>query len=58
MLILTRKLGETIRIGEILIKVVQLKRGAGVVKIGIEAPKHIVIERDDIVKPTQTPKAD
>lgn len=47
MLILTRKAGEQIRIGEdIVIQVLEL--GKGVVKLGIEAPKNIIIHREEI----------
>ena len=47
MLILTRKLGEKINIGDdITITLVEIK-GAQV-KLGIEAPKHIKIHRQEI----------
>ena len=47
MLILTRKLGEKINIGDdITITLVEIK-GAQV-KLGIEAPKHIEIHRQEI----------
>lgn len=47
MLILTRKLGEKINIGDdITVTLVEIK-GAQV-KLGIEAPKHIKIHRQEI----------
>jgi carbon storage regulator CsrA len=47
MLVVTRKHGETIRIGEdIVVKVVQLGRGS--VKIGIEAPAHVRVLRGEL----------
>ena len=47
MLVLTRKPGESIRIGEnVVIKV--LDAGGGQVKIGIEAPKEMTIHREEI----------
>jgi carbon storage regulator len=47
MLILTRKLGEQITIGDdIVIRVVDIKGGQ--VKLGIEAPRHIEVHREEI----------
>lgn len=47
MLVLTRKLGEKITIGnDIVIRVMDIK-GAHV-KLGIEAPKHIEVHREEI----------
>ena len=47
MLVLTRKHGETIRIGnDIVVKVIQL--GKGSVKIGIEAPSHVRVLRGEL----------
>ena len=47
MLILTRKEGEKIRIGDdIQITVVEIKKGT--VKIGISAPKGLAIHREEI----------
>lgn len=51
MLVLARKEGEKIYVGEhgeIVITVVHIKGGC--VRLGIEAPRHIPIERDDMVK--------
>lgn len=48
MLILTRRIGQSISIGSnITVTVCEIKGGQ--VKIGIEAPNHIDIQRDDIV---------
>ena len=52
MLVLTRKLGESIRIGDnIIIKVVELDNRH--VKIGIEAPKAIAVNREEIYERIQ-----
>jgi carbon storage regulator len=52
MLVLTRKLGESIRIGDnIIIKVVDLDGRH--VKIGIEAPKNIAVNREEIYERIQ-----
>jgi carbon storage regulator len=51
MLVLTRKLEETIKIGnDIIIKVVQL--GGGTVRLGIEAPQSVRILRGELVAHT------
>ncbi len=48
MLILTRKAGETITIGEsIQIKVLSVKGGQ--VRIGIEAPREVSVNREEVV---------
>ena len=47
MLILTRKVGESIRIGDsVEVKILGLR--AGQVKIGIEAPKDLKVHREEI----------
>ena len=52
MLILTRKNGESIRIGDdIVIKVVELDSRH--VKIGIEAPRSVSVNREEIYKRIQ-----
>lgn len=49
MLILTRKVGETIVINEtILVTVLQVKGGQ--VRLGIEAPKDVSVHRQEIQK--------
>ena len=49
MLVLTRKLAEGICIGdEILVKVI--RTGKGSIKIGIDAPDHMRITREEIVE--------
>jgi len=47
MLILTRKLGENIRIGD-KIKITILDVEGGQVKLGIDAPPHIAVHREEI----------
>ena len=50
MLVLTRKLGEKIRIGDsITVTVVEVDRGK--VRIGIEAPKDVRVMRDELLNP-------
>ncbi len=47
MLILTRKLGENIRIGD-KIRITILDVKGGQVKLGIDAPAHIAVHREEI----------
>lgn len=47
MLILTRRLGETIRIGHD-IEVVVLSAKGNQIRIGVEAPKEIPVHREEI----------
>ena len=47
MLILTRKLGENIRIGD-KIKITVLEIKGGQVKLGIDAPPHVAVHREEI----------
>ena len=52
MLVLTRKQGELIHIGEgIAVKVI--KTGKGTVKIGIEAPAHVKVLRGELMEKQQ-----
>lgn len=52
MLVLTRKLGESIRIGDnIVVKVVELDNRHA--KIGIEAPRDIAVNRQEIYERIQ-----
>ncbi len=52
MLVLTRKLGESIRIGDtIVVKIVDLDGRH--VKLGIEAPKNIAVNREEIYERIQ-----
>ena len=53
MLVLTRKLGESIRINDdIIIKVVDIDSRH--VKLGIEAPRHISVNREEIYERIQS----
>jgi carbon storage regulator len=47
MLVLTRKLGEGIKIGEE-IRIIVLEIKGGQVKLGIEAPSHTAIHREEV----------
>jgi carbon storage regulator len=47
MLVLTRKLGENIRIGDS-VKITVLEVRSGQVKLGIEAPPEIKVHREEI----------
>ncbi len=49
MLVLTRKLGEGVKIGDN-IKITVEKISKGQIKIGIDAPKEVVIAREEVVK--------
>ncbi len=49
MLILTRRLGEGVKIGDN-IKITVAKISKGQIKIGIEAPKDVVIAREEVQK--------
>ena len=56
MLILTRKTGESIMIGDtVLIKVLGVR--AGQIKIGVEAPKDLPVHREEIYKRIQEEEA-
>lgn len=46
MLVLSRKVGEVIVIGEITVQVVEIDRGK--VKLGIVAPKDIAVDRKEV----------
>jgi carbon storage regulator len=47
MLILTRRIGESVRIGdEITVKVIEIKGTQ--IRIGIEAPKEIPVHREEV----------
>ena len=47
MLILTRRLGETIRIGPDIVVTVLGVNGQQV-RLGIEAPKHVTVHREEV----------
>ena len=47
MLVLTRKLGENIRIGDA-VKITVLEVRSGQVKLGIEAPPEVKVHREEI----------
>lgn len=49
MLILTRKLGESIAIGDD-IKITLLESKGKQIKIGIDAPPHVAVHREEIYK--------
>ena len=52
MLILTRKTGESIMIGDsVVVKVLGVR--AGQIKIGVEAPKDLSVHREEIYKRIQ-----
>jgi len=46
MLVLSRKLMESIKVGEVTFTIVRI--GKGTVRVGIEAPKEIKIDRTEI----------
>lgn len=52
MLVLTRKVGEGIKIGDdVIIRVIQVKGKQ--VRIGVEAPKETKVQRDELRSPTE-----
>ena len=64
MLVLTRKLGENIRIGDS-VKITVLEVRSGQVKLGIEAPPEVKVHREEIYariqeenRRAQRPKSD
>lgn len=56
MLILTRRMGETLMIGDDFLVKVLGSRGKQV-RLGIDAPKQIVVHREEIYKRIQQEKA-
>ena len=52
MLVLTRRPGENIRIGQDIVITV-LKVGPGQVKIGVEAPPDVIVHREEIFERIQ-----
>lgn len=59
MLVLSRKVGQSVRIGEdIVVTVIKAKDGS--LRLGIEAPKHVKVLRDDAVatEPADDPLVD
>jgi carbon storage regulator len=55
MLILTRRLGETVMIGDdVTFTILGLKRNQ--VRVGINAPKHIAVHREEIYQRIQADK--
>ncbi len=57
MLILSRKLGETIQVGSnVVIKITNVRGGR--VQIGIEAPQEVAIRRGDLAPLEQRPRAE
>ena len=56
MLVLTRKAGEAINIGDnVFIRVIQTR--AGQVRIGIEAPRDVTVTREELLQRNQAVKA-
>jgi carbon storage regulator len=56
MLILTRKIGESIIIGDN-VNITVISHKDGHIKLGIEAPKEISVHREEIYKKIQKEKA-
>lgn len=55
MLVISRKIGETIRIGEEVVVTV-VRTAVGSVRIGVEAPKDVRISRGELVDLTKDSK--
>jgi carbon storage regulator len=57
MLILTRRIDESVRIGdEITVKIIEIKGDA--VRIGITAPREIVVHREEVARRIERESAD
>lgn len=56
MLILTRSIGETLRVGDD-VKIVVLEVKGNQVRIGVDAPKNISVHREEIYNKIQVEKA-
>ena len=56
MLILSRKIGETIKIGDD-IEVTVLSQKCGTVRIGVTAPKKVPVHREEIYERIQNEKS-
>ncbi|WP_447651589.1 carbon storage regulator CsrA [Pseudomonas abietaniphila] len=56
MLILTRRIGETIRISnDITVTVLGIQQGQ--IKLGVAAPKHVAVDREEIaIRKEQNPR--
>lgn len=54
MLVLTRRVGESIRVGDNIV-VTLVQAAPGKVRIGIEAPPETVILREELVDPNPAP---
>lgn len=55
MLILTRRIGETLMVGDD-VKVTVLNIQGGQVRIGVDAPKQVEVHREEIYKRIQAEK--
>ena len=58
MLILTRRVGESIRIGDDICVTIMSRKGNGQIRIGIEAPEHVAIHREEVYDRIQQEKQD
>ena len=56
MLVLSRKVGERILIGEN-IAVTVVRVGPGIVRLGIDAPRDLVIVREELKEGAKSPQA-
>lgn len=50
MLILTREIGEAITIGDDIVITVLKGDGAQRCKLGVDAPKHVKVQREEIIE--------
>lgn len=53
MLVLTRKINSSLRVGEATITILEIQPGFRTVRLGIEAPSHVRIVRDNAKKQTR-----
>ena len=54
MLVLTRKIGESIQIGnQVTVEVLEMRGGR--IRLGITAPQEVIVQRSEIIEPDQPP---
>lgn len=54
MLVLTRKCGQRITVGEVVITITHTSKSSA--RIGIEAPEHVLISREEVKPPVSPPE--
>jgi carbon storage regulator len=57
MLVLLRRVGESIMIGDDVVVTVVAIRSGNQVRLGISAPRHVAVHREEIYERVETPPA-